>query len=138
MRPSLLVTVFALLIGGAARADCDMPMRPFKGPPSAQLAIAERDLKAGNYSAAYMGAYKLLARKEATDAQKAEAHAIEGWVTWRNGRHEEALEELGQAKALDPAAKDPSLAGIAPSIQAVLAVAPDAAINAALKKALEA
>ena len=126
MRPFPHLTATLLLfIGGAARAECDMPMRAIDGPPSAQLAAAEKDLHAGRTSSAYREADAVLGQTAATDAQRAEAHAIEGWVDWRNGLKPAALDQLAKAKALDPGAVAP-----------VLALAPDSKAKEELRKEL--
>ena len=107
--------------------SCAMPEMPITGAPKDRLNLAEKDLKDGRYSQAYRIARSLFELSEATAAQKAEGHAIAGWVLMHNGATDEARRELQTAKNLDAAA-----------VGTVLAAAKDDKVNAAVKKAIEA
>lgn len=127
--------VLATLVSSAAVVSfspspalaCGMPEVPVTGAPKDRLNVAERDLKDGRYSHAYRVARSLFDLEGASDAQKAEGHAIAGWVLMHNGAKDAALKELREAKKLDAGA-----------FTAVLASAKDEKINAAVKKAIEA
>lgn len=108
---------------------CGMPELPVTGSASDRLAAATKHMKDARYYQAQRIARSVvdMPEKEATDAQRAEAHAILGWILMRSGSHDIAVKELAKAKALD-----------ASSIDTLLALRVDAKVDAEVKKALEA
>ncbi|HVO30277.1 MAG TPA: hypothetical protein VMV18_06060 [bacterium] len=106
---------------------CGMPELPVVGPAKDRIAAAQKDLKDGRYAQTWRIANSVLQMEDANDAQRAQAHAMLGWVQWRSGSHDAAKKDFAEAKKLD-----------ASSIDTVLAIARDTKVNAEVKKALEA
>ena len=131
---SIAVVVASLLAASAVITAspvpvfaCGMPEMPITGAPKDRLNLAEKNLKDGRYGQAYRIARSLFDLAGATDSQKAEGHAIAGWVLMHNGAQEGAAKEIAIAKKLDAAV-----------FTTVLASATDEKVNAAVKKAIEA
>jgi len=104
------------LVAGAplARA-CGMEMfyvRPSKPSPEILLARAHRHLEHHENVSALVAAQEVLDRKRATDAQRAEAYAIIGWLRWQDGRQADALTSVAAGRELDRAASDAEIARV--------------------------
>ena len=124
---SVLSTAAVITAVPAPALACGMPEMPVTGSAKDRLTLAEKDMKDGRYGQAYRVARTLFDLEGATDSEKAEGHAIAGWVLMHNGAKEGAAKELAAAKKLD--------AGV---FKTVLASAKDEKVNAAVKKAIEA
>lgn len=106
---------------------CGMPEMPIVGPAKDRLANADKDLKDGRFGQAWRKALSVTEMEGATDRERADAHAIMGWIRMRAGAREDAVKELNLAKKLD-----------AKSIDSLLALRADPKIDAEVKKAAEA
>lgn len=104
----------ALVAGGALLASspaqaCGMYEPPIQGEPTELLVRAYDEVENGQLYVAGRVVRAVTGSEEATDAQKAEAWAIQGWLRWRQEAKESARASFAEARKLEPAALDAAL-----------------------------
>ena len=103
-----LVLGGGVLASGPARA-CGMYEPPIKGEPTELLVRAYDEVEKGEMYVAGRVVRAVASSEKATDAQKAEAWAIQGWLRWRQEAKESARASFAEARKLEPAALDAAL-----------------------------